>query len=81
MSENAATKTANLKWIRKQVFDLQQEEFASLLDLPRVRLSKYENGVHPVPIEVMDRVRQVARERNIPFNADWFFARPDEVAA
>jgi len=76
MSALAITKDANLRWIRTKVFVLQQEEFAALLELPRTRLSKYENGVHPVPKEVMDKVRIAAKEKGLPFSADWFFEAP-----
>lgn len=81
MSEHATSKHANLRWIRTELFGLQQDEFAVLLDLPRTRLSKYENGYHPVPLDVMDRIRTLAHARGVAFSADWFFAVPTPVAS
>lgn len=82
MVTNETPSITPLRYIRKHVFRMQQQEFADHLGRSRVNVSKYETGLVPLPYEIMERVRGLASEREIAWDDRWFFEVPaQEVAA
>ena len=67
-----------IRWVRKRVFNVTQDAFASICGVSRPRVSRYENGAGNPPFEVMANVRQSAREKGLEFSGDWFFEVPLE---
>ncbi len=70
-----------LRWIRRKVFGVTQEELATIGGVSRPRVSRYETGVDDPPFGFMRRVRNEALTRGQPFSADWFFEHPEDKAA
>lgn len=66
-----------LRWLRKTVFRMTQDDLAAIGGVSRPRISRYENGDH-LPFEFMRRLRAEAVRRELPFSGDWFFEVPAE---
>lgn len=73
------SETSPLRWIRRNVFRVRQDEMAPIAGVSRPRISRYETG-DPPPYEVMARIRAEARDRGLKFDADWFFEIPSDQA-
>lgn len=65
-----------IRWMRRAVFGLTQDQFAAIGGVSRPRISRYETGGEDPPYRFMRRVRDAAIERGLAFNGDWFFEAP-----
>ncbi len=70
-----------LRWIRRKVFGVTQQELAEIGEVSRPRISRYETGADEPPFSFLRKVRSEARRRGHPFNADWFFEAPVQADA
>lgn len=71
-----ATLESPIRWIRRQVFGVTQDELATIGGVSRPRVSRYETLADAPPYEFLQRVRQEAMRRGVAFSGDWFFAVP-----
>lgn len=77
-----------LRWVRRKVFGITQEELAAIGGVSRPRVSRYETDADPPSFDFLQKIRSEARRRGLPFSGDWFFETPvsasptvvDEVA-
>jgi transcriptional regulator with XRE-family HTH domain len=70
-----------LRWVRRKIFGLTQDEMAAVAGVSRPRISRYETS-DPPPYEVLQRIRAEAKARGLSFSGDWFFEVPvDERGA
>lgn len=69
-----------LRWVRRHVFGVNQEEMAAIGGVSRPRISRYETS-DPPPFDVLVNIRQEALKRGLPFSGDWFFQVPTERPA
>ncbi|MDP3405067.1 MAG: helix-turn-helix transcriptional regulator [Brevundimonas sp.] len=65
-----------LRWVRKTVFNVTQDDLAAIGGVSRPRVSRYENGAGDPPFDFMAKVRAEAKRLGKPFSADWFFEVP-----
>lgn len=65
-----------IRFVRKHVFNVTQEELARIGQVSRSRVSRYESGREKPPFDFLDRLRREARARRLPFSAEWFFENP-----
>jgi DNA-binding transcriptional regulator YiaG len=69
-----------IEYIRKHIFGVTQDAFAKIAGTKQSSVSRWESGtLHPDHGE-MERIRNAARARGIPWNDQWFFELPIEVA-
>jgi len=70
-----------IRSIRKQVFRLNQAEFAAIAGVTQATVSRWENGVAP-SLDEMQLIREAAAARKLKWKDAWFFERPqpDRVA-
>lgn len=68
-----------IRYIRTQVFKVNQAEFASIAGVRQGSVSRWENGVSP-SLEEMHNIREGAKARGIAWNDSWFFDVPTAVA-
>lgn len=66
-----------IKSIRKNVFGINQAEFASLMGVSQPTLSRWENGEEDFISRLM-RIRSEASVRGIEWKDTWFFEPPAE---
>lgn len=69
-----------LRWIRREVFQANQDELAAIGGVSRTRISRYEGGKSDLPYKFMRRLRDEAQARGLSFTADWFFDPPKSDA-
>lgn len=67
-----------IRFIRTQLFDLSQSEFANLIGRTQASVSRWESG-GPFTNEDMAAIRSAALERDIAWNDQIFFEVPLEV--
>lgn len=67
-----------LRWVRREVFGVNQEEMAAVAGVSRPRISRYETGSDQPPFGVLVSIREEALKRGLPFSGDWFFQVPRE---
>lgn len=65
-----------IRWVRKTVFDVSQDELAVIGGVSRPRVSRYETGADEPPFRFLRRLRDEAIRRGLAFSGDWFFAAP-----
>lgn len=67
------------KYIRLVVFGVKtQSEWAELLHCTQSTVSRYDNGKR-LSGNSKDRVLELARERGVEFNPEWFWRVPEIV--
>lgn len=65
-----------IEHIRKNVFDVSQVVFAEIAGTTQASVSRWERGeLEPGRAELI-RIRQEARERDLPWHDSWFFETP-----
>jgi transcriptional regulator with XRE-family HTH domain len=65
-----------IRWVRRNVFRVTQEELAAIGGVSRPRVCCYESRGEAPPYDFLKRVRDEARARALDFDADWFFEVP-----
>jgi transcriptional regulator with XRE-family HTH domain len=77
------TKATPIRYVRKAVFRVTQEELARIGHVSRSRVSKYESGRESPPYAFLEKLRDEAKRRGLPLSAEWFFEQPHapDVAA
>lgn len=70
-----------IRYVRKHVFSVTQEELAKIGQVSRSRISRYESGNEDPPYAFLERLRSEARRRNLPLSAEMFFEQPGGVDA
>ncbi|MCF6200148.1 MAG: helix-turn-helix domain-containing protein [Hyphomicrobiaceae bacterium] len=69
-----------MKFIREHIFKIStQSEFADLLGYRQATISRFENGM-AISSGAQGRIREKAKEMNIPWDNNWFFVIPDMAA-
>lgn len=61
-----------IRYIRTKVFQMTQAEFASVVGVKQYNVSRWETGSSPT-LDEMGAIRASAKERNLPWNDEWFF--------
>lgn len=74
-------KDTPLRWIRRTIFGVTQDQLAAIGGVSRPRVSRYETGADDPPFTFMRRVRAEALQQGKAFSADWFFEQPDDVSS
>lgn len=69
-----------MKHIRKNVFGVTQVTFAGIAGTTQPSICRWEQGEQFPDHSEMDRIRQEAMNRGLPWDDRWFFELP-EVAA
>ena len=68
------------RFIREHVFGLKtQDEFARLLGYQQATISRFETG-QPLSTKAQERIRRLARCRQVKWDNNWFFEVPKRVA-
>ena len=68
------------QFIRLKVFAVgTQHEFADMLGYEQAHISRFENGL-PISRVAQDRIRELAKARDIEWDNNWFFEVPDHNA-
>lgn len=70
-----------MRWVRKNVFGMTQEELAEVGGVSRPRVCRYESQGEPPPYDFLKRIRDHARAEGLQFDADWLFEVPAEASA
>lgn len=65
-----------LRWIRRTIFGVTQDELATIGEVSRPRISRYETGADAPPFPFLVKVRDEALRRGHDFSGDWFFEQP-----
>jgi transcriptional regulator with XRE-family HTH domain len=70
-----------IQYIRKDVFRLNQTDFAREINVAQSTVSRWESGAVP-DLKGMAAIRDAAIKRGIDWRDDWFFSTPtsQEVA-
>ncbi|MCV0352812.1 MAG: helix-turn-helix domain-containing protein [Nitratireductor sp.] len=61
-----------IRYIRKEIFDATQVEFAALIGVTQASVSRWERDVSP-SLDDMRKIRLAAAERGIDWDDGWFF--------
>lgn len=69
-----------IKYVRKHVFDVTQEELARIGQVSRSRVSRYDSGREAPPYAFLERLRDEAKRRKLSLSAEWFFEQPGGTA-
>jgi len=64
---------ASLYLIRKTVFNIPQDEMASIAGVSQATVSRWESGELEPDRKQMDAIRAEAVKRKIKWRDDWFF--------
>ena len=80
MASDSRITDSPLRWVRRHVFGVRQEEFAEIAGVQRPSISRYENGRDNPSYPVLVKIRDEALRRDLPFSGDWFFAVPSAPA-
>ncbi len=80
MASDSRINDSPLRWVRRQVFGVRQDEFAEIAGVQRPSISRYENGRDNPSFPVLVKIRDEALRRDLPFSGDWFFAVPSASA-
>ena len=67
--------------IRQEVLKVPQSALAAIAKTTQATVSRWETGELEPDREQMDRIRQAAFERGLPWDDRWFFETPAEQAA
>jgi transcriptional regulator with XRE-family HTH domain len=72
-----------LEHIRRNVFGIKQQEFATIAGVQQSTVSRWENGESVPTLEEMSRIRDEAGKRKLKakWNDRLFFAAPQEASA
>ena len=62
-----------MEYIRREVFKVSQTEMAAIAAVSQATVSRWESGELEPDRSSMEQIRQVARDRAIPWNDKWFF--------
>lgn len=65
-----------IRYMRREVFGVTQEELAAVGGVSRPRISRYESGLEDPPYRFMARLRAEAKRRGLSWDSDWFFSPP-----
>lgn len=65
-----------LRWVRRQVFGMTQDELGDAVGVSRLRVHRYENGSSTAPYAYLKAIRDAAQRLGKAFNADWLFETP-----
>lgn len=68
-----------IRYIRKEIFEATQVEFAALIGVTQASVSRWERDVSP-SLGDMRKIRLAAAERGIDWDDAWFFQSLDESA-
>lgn len=69
-----------IRYIRKEVFDLTQAEFAAIAGVTQATVSRWEGGVSP-SLEEVRAIRNAAADRGVDLKDEWFFDPPNTPVA
>ncbi|WP_113154760.1 helix-turn-helix transcriptional regulator [Nitratireductor sp. OM-1] len=61
-----------IRYIRKEIFDATQVEFAALIGVTQASVSRWERDVSP-SLDDMRKIRLAAVQRGIDWDDGWFF--------
>lgn len=61
-----------IRYIRKEIFEATQVEFAALIGVTQASVSRWERDVSP-SLDDMRKIRLAAAERGIDWDDRWFF--------
>jgi len=64
-----------IKAIRKNVFCVTQQEFATIANVTQSSVSRWESGIAPT-LEEMANIRNAALSRGLVWDDRWFFEAP-----
>lgn len=76
-----STRETPVRYVRRHVLQITQEELAAIGGVSRPRVSRYESGRENPPYPFMLRVRAEAKRRGLRFSGDWFFETPTDAEA
>lgn len=68
-----------IKHIRKKVFGASQEVFADVAGVTQATVSRWETGGFEPSRDELDRIRQAAQSRGLPWDDSWFFEAPPDA--
>lgn len=69
-----------IRFVRREVFRVNQEELARIGGVSRSRVSRYESGADSPSFAFLERLREEALRRGLEFSGDWFFQAPASQA-
>ena len=69
-----------MEYIRRRIFGVTQTAMAQIAGVNQSTVCRWETGATYPSQGEMQRIRQAARRRGIPWNDTWFFEAPTEVA-
>ncbi|NGO50470.1 helix-turn-helix domain-containing protein [Mesorhizobium camelthorni] len=67
-----------IRFIRREIFQVTQAEFAALAGVTQASVSRWEAGGAP-SLDEMQAIRKAASDRAIEWNDTWFFDAPVAV--
>lgn len=70
-----------IRYIRKDVFGLRQQDFAAIAGVPQSRVSRWEKGLAAPNLDEMGRIRSEAKSRKLKrkWSDDLFFNAPEQA--
>lgn len=69
------------RFIREQVFKVPtQDAFAEMLGYTQAQISRLESGSRRISRSTQDRIRDLARKRDVKWQDKWFFEVPADAA-
>jgi hypothetical protein len=67
--------------IRQNIFGLSQSAFAEIAGVRQPTVSRWENGEFEPNRDELQRIREAAQNRGLPWNDSWFFDQPESQEA